>query len=113
MAVSASYEERSRVTVGVTTSTSRSTARGSVATASGAAGRGKAGSILAASLRRARRPDRFEFTLFCGRFFDLCLAAISSVSTLVDRPTCASKLAARQYLTVDAGKNFVAAPEFY
>src|SRR5205823_10832721 len=95
MAVSPSYEERSRVAAVTMASSSRGTSGVSASRPSLTACAGTSDTILAALLRRAGRRTRFEFALFLRRLFDLCFAAINSIPTLVDRPTCASKLASR------------------
>src|SRR2546423_8627886 len=95
MAVSPSYEERSRVAAVTMASSSRGTSGVSASRPSLTACAGTWDTILAALLRRADRLTRFEFALFLGRLFDLCFAAINSIPTLVDRLTRASKLASR------------------
>src|SRR5438046_10102274 len=95
MAVSPSYDERSRIAAVTIASSSRGTSGVSASRLSLAACAGTSRPILAALLRRAGRLTRFEFALFLRRVFDLCFAAIYSIPTLVDRLIRASKLASR------------------
>src|SRR2546422_7872719 len=77
MAVSPSYEERSRVVALTMASSSRGTSGVSASRPSLTACAGTSDTILAALLRRAGRRTRFEFALFLRRLFDLCFAAIN------------------------------------
>src|SRR2546430_9826558 len=70
---------------------------------SGPAGTGTGDSIAADFFRRAARATRFGLTLLSG-LVALGFAAISSVSTLVNRLTCASKLASRSQGSQDEFK---------
>src|SRR5256886_8560247 len=104
MAAPPSYEDRYRLAAVTMAASSRGPSGVSASRPSLTACAGTCDTILAALLRRAGRLTRFEFALFSRRLFDLCFPAINSIPTLVDRLTCASKLAWRYGLDRQLGK---------